>query len=225
MYQKHEAIIISATAFFVFVFYLADQTLLLNYNYKIVIKFLLLVLFPIVYIYWTRDNFMENTFDKLFEHNKLITTFFSISSFTIILIAYIILNNSLYLNAMSLDLKEKFKIYEHNIIFYGLYIVFINSLIEEFFFRGFIFLNLKRKGRIKLAYIASASAFTLYHISAFVTWFHFDLLLLMIIGLFIGGIVFNYIASKSNSILNSWIIHISADLAIISIALIIYTSI
>ena len=224
MYQKQEAIIISSTAFFVFVLYLADQALLLNYNYKIVIKFLLLVLFPIIYIYWTRDNFMENTFDKLFKNNKLLTVFFSISCFLTIFISYIVLNNLLYLNSMSLDLKEKFKIYEHNIIYYGVYIVFINSLIEEFFFRGFIFLNLKKKGRIKLAYIISASAFTLYHISAFVAWFNFNLFLLMIAGLFIGGLIFNYIDSKSNSILNSWIVHIFADLAIISIALIIYTT-
>ncbi|TAH63854.1 MAG: CPBP family intramembrane metalloprotease, partial [Gottschalkiaceae bacterium] len=96
---------------------------------------------------------------------------------------------------------------------------FINSFLEEFFFRGFIFLNLYKLGFKKGAYIFSSILFSLYHIGIFKNWFNPLLIILAVSGLISVGFIFNYIDTKSKSFINSWIVHILADAAIMLIGL------
>jgi membrane protease YdiL (CAAX protease family) len=116
-------------------------------------------------------------------------------------------------------METKSKITAANFIFIAIYITLGNSLLEEFFFRGFIFLNLRQLGKEKFAYLFSALLFAIYHISIFQSWFTLPLMLLSLFGLFTIGIVFNWLNTKTNTIINSWIVHIFADLAIILIGL------
>lgn len=51
-----------------------------------------------------------------------------------------------------------------------LYIMFGNSLLEEYFFRGIVHDNMSNISRVG-AYILSALMFSLYHITIFGTWF------------------------------------------------------
>jgi membrane protease YdiL (CAAX protease family) len=93
--------------------------------------------------------------------------------------------------------------------------VVFNALLEEYFFRGFIFFNLENK---YFAYTFSALAFSIYHISNFKNWFTDNLLIIIpLVGLFLSGILFNYLDSKSKDIYNSYIPHFAADLAIVII--------
>ena len=101
----------------------------------------------------------------------------------------------------------------------GIYITLGNSFLEEFFFRGFIFLNLYNQGYKKIAYIYSSLLFGVYHIAIFKTWFSPLLTVLALLGLVIAGIVFNWIDTKSENFINSWIVHILADSAIIIIGM------
>ena len=112
------------------------------------------------------------------------------------------------------ELKNKSKINSNNYLLVAGYFSFFNSLLEELFFRGFIFLGLYNLGYKKLAHIFSAGLFAVYHVAIFATWFNPSLMTICIIGLFIGGVIFNYIDIKSNTIFNSWIVHILADLTI-----------
>lgn len=80
-------------------------------------------------------------------------------------------------------------------------------------------MTLYQKGNKKLAYIFSALLFSIYHVSIFKTWFNWIVIALALTGLFIGGIIFNAINVKAKSIVNSWIIHIFADIAIILIGI------
>jgi membrane protease YdiL (CAAX protease family) len=115
------------------------------------------------------------------------------------------------------DFSERMALTKKMIIFAGLYTIVVNFFIEELFFRGFVFQGLLKSGLNKGAYIISSLAFALYHISNFKTWFNIWLTILVIFGLFVGGLIFSYFVKKTDSFLASWLIHLSADLGIIII--------
>ena len=69
------------------------------------------------------------------------------------------------------SLSENIGVKSSNFIFVAIYISFANSLLEEFFFRGFAFLKLKEVSSRKFAYIFSALAFSIYHLAMMIGWF------------------------------------------------------
>lgn len=99
----------------------------------------------------------------------------------------------------------------------ALYISLCNSLLEEFLFRAVSFLLLSRYAARQLAYTFSSVAFALYHVAMIGASFPLPLLLLALIGLAAGGCIFNYVDEKSGTIYPSWVIHMFADLAIMTI--------
>lgn len=60
-----------------------------------------------------------------------------------------------------------------------------------------------------------AAVFAVYHVTIFKAWFGIGLMMFMLIGLFAGGLIFAYFVKKAESIVASWFIHVSADLAFI----------
>ena len=103
---------------------------------------------------------------------------------------------------------------KENFLYVSLYISFANSFLEEFFFRGFIFTNLKQLSGRKLAYIFSATAFSLYHVAMMIGWFSPALFLLVMVGLAAGGMIFNWLNEKLDTIYCSWLTHMFANFAI-----------
>lgn len=109
-----------------------------------------------------------------------------------------------------------------NFLFVSLYISLINSFLEEFFFRGFVFTNLKHAGR-PLAYAVSAAFFSLYHVAMMVSWFSPLLFFLVMAGLVLGGVIFNYMNEKADTIYCSWLVHMFANFAINTIGFMLLT--
>ena len=109
---------------------------------------------------------------------------------------------------------------KENFLYVSLYISFANSFLEEFFFRGFIFTNLKQLSSKKLAYIFSATAFSLYHVAMMIGWFSPMLFLLVMVGLAAGGTIFNWLNEKLDTIYCSWLTHMFANFAINTIGFI-----
>lgn len=103
---------------------------------------------------------------------------------------------------------------KENFLYVSLYISFANSFLEEFFFRGFVFTNLKRLSGRKLAYIFSATAFSLYHVAMMIGWFSPVLFVLVMVGLAAGGVIFNWLNEKLDTIYCSWLTHMFANFAI-----------
>lgn len=103
---------------------------------------------------------------------------------------------------------------KENFLYVSLYISFVNSFLEEFFFRGFVFTNLKQLSSRKLAYIFSATAFSLYHVAMMIGWFSPALFLLVMVGLAAGGMIFNWLNEKLDTIYCSWLTHMFANFAI-----------
>ena len=103
---------------------------------------------------------------------------------------------------------------KENFLYVSLYISFANSFLEEFFFRGFVFTNLKRHSGRTQAYLFSAAAFSLYHVAMMIGWFSPLLFLLVMAGLAAGGMIFNWLNEKLDTIYCSWLTHMFANFAI-----------
>ncbi|MBQ9757290.1 MAG: CPBP family intramembrane metalloprotease [Clostridia bacterium] len=140
----------------------------------------------------------------------------------IILGGYLLLKNVFDFSAITTSLTDNIGVNRDNFIFVSLYISFVNSLLEEFFFRGFAFLTLKRVSTRKFAYLFSAIAFSIYHIAMMIGWFSVEVFLIVLIGLFVGGLIFNYLNEKSNTIYPSWFVHMFANFAINTVGFILF---
>ncbi len=218
MKNKRLIYIIISAVITIGLLYIVDQVLTFNYITKIGVKFLLFSLFPTIYILKTKDNFLKESIKNRRKTAKInLSIILGIVIFLVIIIAFVLLEQHIEIGILIDEFESKYQIDKSNIIFYGLYLSFINSLLEEFFFRGFIFLNLKKLNLRKLAYFISSAAFAIYHIANIQNWFSIGLFLFVTVGLFVGGYIFNYLDDKDNTFLNSWFVHICADLAIILI--------
>lgn len=118
--------------------------------------------------------------------------------------------------SLRLELSEKLHVTRSVFLFIALYITFVNSLLEEIFFRGFIYLSIS-KDYEKLG-MFSAFLFGFYHMAMFQTWFSTWLVGLCVAGLIGVGLFFNWVNKRSKTFVNSWVIHIIADSAIMIFA-------
>lgn len=109
------------------------------------------------------------------------------------------------------------KVDNSSFLWVALYISFGNSFLEEFLFRYVSFLQLSKYTAPKTAYWFSSAAFAVYHIAMLAASFPLPLLFLVLIGLTAGGLIFDYADEKGGTIYNSWIIHMFADFAIMTI--------
>jgi len=104
--------------------------------------------------------------------------------------------------------------------FVALYISFVNSLLEEFFFRGFLFTNLQQLSTRRFAHGFSAVTFAAYHVAMMLGWFSLPLFLLVMAGLTVGGLIFNYLNQRLGTVYISWLVHMCANFAINTIGFI-----
>ena len=132
----------------------------------------------------------------------------------IILGAYFIVRPFYDFSKIADALTSNAGVTKENFLYVSLYISFVNSFLEEFFFRGFVFTNLKNLSGRKLAYWFSSVAFSLYHVAMMIGWFSPILFLLVMAGLMIGGMIFNWLNEKLDTIYCSWLTHMFANFAI-----------
>lgn len=124
---------------------------------------------------------------------------------------YALLSTWLDLSAIPENLAAKEGITRETFPLAAAYITLCNSLLEEFFFRGFAFLTLRQAGYGKLAYGFSALAFALYHVSITSSWGAPGLILLMVAGLTAAGLLFDWL-DREGGVLPSWLVHMGANL-------------
>lgn len=139
----------------------------------------------------------------------------------IILGGYLLFAGFYDISEMVLKLTSDAGVRADNFLWISLYISLVNSLLEEFLFRGIAFLTLKKHASVKFSYIFSASVFALYHFGMMAAG-NFWISLLALLVLFIGGCIFNRINERSGTIINSWLVHMCANFAINTIACMIF---
>lgn len=108
-----------------------------------------------------------------------------------------------------------------NFLLYGIVLSFVHSLLEEFYWRYFVFSAWKSAlppRRISLAaHLIASFAFTLHHFTVTVHYFDLSFGLLLGLGVWAAGFIWSYVFEKERSLLGVWISHIIVDIAIISI--------
>jgi membrane protease YdiL (CAAX protease family) len=96
--------------------------------------------------------------------------------------------------------------------------IFLNSLLEEFFYRGFAFGQLVRRQRI-VGQCLPAAAFSAQHLLFINQWLAPGLLVIAGLGLFVFSWILQMLYEKADTIVAPWVVHILADLAMMTIAL------
>ncbi|KND49683.1 MAG: hypothetical protein AB203_01190 [Parcubacteria bacterium C7867-008] len=194
-----------------------EQFLAASYVVKTGLKIMLFLVLPLIWaLRYERTQIATILGLKGFTYKGLVPgVLIGAGSFLIILAAYAILGTFIDFPAIAHNLQSKLGITPANFLWVGLYVIGINSLLEEFFFRGFVFLNLRGNTPVWFAYVFSAGSFALYHMAIIAGWFNPILMTLALTSLFVVGLVFNMLNRKSGHFLNSWVAHAMADSAII----------
>jgi len=142
--------------------------------------------------------------------------------YVLLLLLYLVVRTFISLETIESAIKENFMVDGSNFLWVALYISFVNSFLEEFFFRGFGFLKLKRSFGRGGAYVFSSLLFALYHIGMVDGWADPLTTGLAILGLFFAGLFFNVLNEKNENIYNSYMVHMFANFAINTVGLHMY---
>ncbi len=142
--------------------------------------------------------------------------------FAIIIGGYFALRGVFDFGGITKSLTDNIGVGKDSFVFVALYISFVNSLLEEFFFRGFSYLSLRRITGGKFAFVFSSLAFALYHVAMMVGWMTAAPTVLIIIGLCVGGMIFNLLDLKFGNIYVSWLTHMFANFAINTIGFMLF---
>lgn len=221
-HKKAVYIAASVLAFSIFVD-LIDAVIQPNYFVKIPIKLVFFLALPLVFFLVNKAELGE--FKKLFVFRKqglVKSLLLGAAVYAVILAAYFLLRGVIDFSRVTSSLTEGMGITADNFIYVSLYISLMNSFLEEFFFRGYGFITLKKYTSRKLAYIFSSGVFAVYHIGMLIGMFGFGALALLMFGLIAGGCIFNYLNEKNENIYSSWFVHMFANFAINTVGMILF---
>lgn len=194
-----------------------------NYFVKIPIKIIFFLALPMLFFIRNKEAFED--FKTLFKFKKtgiLKSLILGIIIYIIILSGYFLTKNIIDYSNVTTSLTEGMGITANNFIYVSLYISLLNSFLEEFFFRGYGFITLKKYSTRKIAYIFSSTLFAIYHIGMLTNMFNLGVLILLLAGLFIGGCIFNYLNELNNNIYSSWFVHMFANFSINTVGFILF---
>ncbi len=184
----------------------------------------IIFLLPLVYRYYFHkkswkaalcENFSLSLFQKYISHALCWGALFALLYGA----AFFLFKNMLSSTVITSALQSFASITPANILFIGLYIIVFNSLLEEFFWRGFFFNETHSLYGWIVAYILTALGFSLYHITFFYSWFSPDLVLLATAGLFAYSLFMSMLFQKYQDLFTCWLIHALVDVVQIGIGL------
>lgn len=182
------------------------------YWLKSLLKVILFLSVPLIFSFLTKLS--PGSVFKPDKKSFALGSLLGVGTFVIILAGYFLIKGFIDFSFIPGAIMENGGITADNFIYIALYIALCNSLLEEYFFRGFAFLTLKKIASPAFAYIFSAGAFAVYHAGMLDGWFSAGLFILTLIALFICGLFFNYLNHRHGRLWVSWLVHMSANLAI-----------
>jgi len=146
--------------------------------------------------------------------------FGAISGLLFSLIIYIFFTS---LNEYVLDIDRidtilyQWKITNINIYLFLIIMIFANSILEEIFWRGYIYYKLMFKTKIVKVVLLTSLFYTSYHFLTTINLFPFYFSLLFTFIIFCVGVFWGYLRYKYQSLYITMISHLFADLGIMSI--------
>jgi membrane protease YdiL (CAAX protease family) len=97
------------------------------------------------------------------------------------------------------------------------YWILVNSLLEEYVYRWFVYTRFERLMPWRGAVLASAAVFTAHHVIALGVYLDPILVIVASAGVFVGGAVWAWCYHRYRSIWPGWVCHIVADIAVFAI--------
>lgn len=192
-----------------------------GYAIKSLLKIIAFLFIPIGYSYMNKTIQLKSLFavkPKGIIHAILI----GVGVYVFILTCYFTIGTFFDFSQVTGALNKNVGVNKDNFVLVALYISFVNSLLEEFFFRGFVFMNLKKLASRKIAYLVSSFAFAVYHVAMMIGWFSIWLFLLLLAALIVAGIIFDWLNEKQENIYTSWFVHMFANFSINTVGFILF---
>ena len=146
----------------------------------------------------------------------LLTSFgLGIGVYAVILAAYFVISGMGWYDFSGIvgQLSENAGVHRGNFLYISLYISFANSLLEEYFFRGWLFDGLVPLGT-GVRWSLCCVLFALYHVAMMTGWFSPILFVLSMAGLAAGAAIFHWLNLRYDTLLTSWLVHMFANFAI-----------
>lgn len=222
MINRKSLYIISSLFVFSLAVTLIDAFVHPGYFTKIPIKILFFLVLPMLFFVINKSESGE--FKSLFAFRKkgLLLSLLGIGVYGVIVGGYFLTRNIFDFSKVTSSLGEGMGITKENFLYVALYISLMNSFLEEFFFRGFGFITLKKYTGKPFAYLFSSCIFAFYHAGMMIPMFEPVLLVLLFSGLIVGGCIFSYLNDKTENIYPSWFVHMSANFAINTVGFILF---
>lgn len=189
-----------------------DAVIQPGYVVKSAIKILVFLLIPMIYSVKSGKCNIKSLLTPT-KKGFLLAILWGGLVYAVVVGAYLIFRDVFDFSALVGSLNETTGVNKSNFLWVAIYISFVNSFLEEFFFRGFAFLGMKSFFSAKFSYIFSSLAFALYHIAMMIGWFGLPVVLISLLGLFAGGMIFNKFDEKNGNIYLSWLVHMFANFA------------
>ena len=221
--KKQAAYVVISVLLCTILMSVVDGILQPGYAVKSAVKIVLFLLIPQIH-FW-RNQKERQCIKKLFRldrHGLISATVLGAAVYAVSVGGYFLLHGAVDFSGIAGQLTEDAGVHAENFVFVALYISLINSLLEEFFFRGYAFLTLKRLTSRRFAYLFSSILFATYHLGMTAGWFAPGIWLLSMAGLFAGGCIFNYLNENSGNLYNSWLVHLCANAAINTVGCILF---
>ena len=184
------------------------------YAVKSILKIILFLCVPLAF-FGTFEAWVS--LKALFVLNKrelLVALSLGIGAFGVITGGYMLISRFFSLDDAILRLTADGGVSRSNFLYVSFYIALVNSLLEEFFFRGYAFLNLKSLTSRRFAYLFSAVLFAVYHLGMVIGNGNPYIWGGALVLLTVAGLILNSLNERSGSILTSWLLHMCANLAI-----------
>ena len=215
--------VIGAVIFSTLAMCFVDGVIMPTYLIKSIIKIVLFLLIPMIYfiLYKDRTDYLKRLFVPK-KKDFVLALLLGAGVYGVIMSAYFILRSYIDLTTIKDSLTSGIGVNAQNFLYVAIYISFVNSLLEEFFFRGFAFLILKQEINKRFAYVFSSAMFAIYHVGMTSGWFKVFIYMLAMAGLFVGGCIFDFLNEKCENIYPSWLVHMCANFAINTVGFILF---
>jgi membrane protease YdiL (CAAX protease family) len=174
---------------------------------------------PIIYCYANRIHVVRDILQlKNWRRSFRLAAGLGLAAIAIFWTAYFLFGDLLLDHAkIAASISRQFTVNANTVLFVAPVTSFLNSFIEEFFYRGFAFGLLVRKNRV-VGYLLPAAVFTTQHVMFFWYWLEWIPFCLATGGLLVFALVLEWLYKRANSIVAPWIVHICGDVAMMGIA-------
>jgi uncharacterized protein len=172
-----------------------------------------LLVLPIAWLYWVERKSIKISPPK--RRDWMSGAIIGLLMFSIILLAYFFLVRH-WINPIELRHKiQQFGMVKP-LFFHlsGLYVILVNAMVEEYFWRWFVYRRCEELFPVKLAIPLSALFFTLHHTIGLAILTDWKLATLGSIGVFAAGVIWSACYRRYRSLWSNYFSHAMADLAL-----------